>query len=132
MEKPVGYESVLSDFKACVFDGYCGEPVAWGFEILEKLGEERWEALKVHGQLQCLYPKWFLIMHELSRAEAISKYVLWVVGSRQHLVANNLFSKVFNHLLKNQMKPKEHLPPFFFRRKPRQEKVETISRFLSD
>ncbi len=74
MEKPVGYESVLSDFKACVFDGYCGEPVAWGFEILEKLGEERWEALKVHGQLQCLYPKWFLIMHELSRAEAISKY----------------------------------------------------------
>ncbi len=72
--KPAGYEDVLSDYKACLFDGWCGEPVGWGFELVERIREERFEALGKRGKLECAYPKWFLIAKSLTRDEAIRKY----------------------------------------------------------
>jgi hypothetical protein len=30
---PVGFEDALSPFGPCIFDGYCGEPIAWGYKI---------------------------------------------------------------------------------------------------
>jgi hypothetical protein len=72
--KPPGYENNLSNYKSCLFDSFCGEPVAWGFEIVRRMSTERFEALRQYGSLQCCYPKWFLIVKELSRAEAIERY----------------------------------------------------------
>lgn len=72
--KPAGYEDDLSDFKECLFDGYSGEPVGWGFELLRRVEESRFEALRQFGTLECSYPKWFLIRQTLGRNEAISKY----------------------------------------------------------
>lgn len=72
--KPEGYENDLSEYKACFFDSWSGEPVAWGFEILRHLGQERFDALNKYGKLDCIYPTWFLIVKKLSRKEAIEKY----------------------------------------------------------
>ena len=77
--KPVGYESDLSDFRSCVFDGWCGEPVGWGFKILHRIGEERFAALRRFGDLECLHsehlqPKWYLVTRWLTRDEAQRKY----------------------------------------------------------
>lgn len=72
--KPKGYENDLSEYKACLFDSCCGEPVAWGFQILRHLGQERFDALRQYGSLECSYPTWFLIVKSLTRAEAIDKY----------------------------------------------------------
>lgn len=72
--KPTGYENDLSEYKACLFDSSSGEPVAWGFEIVRRLGQERFDALRQYGSLECSYPKWFLIVKTLTRAEAIEKY----------------------------------------------------------
>ncbi len=68
--KPDGYEDVLSEYKACLFDGWCGEPVGWGFELLQRITETRFEALRRYGTLECVYPKWFLITRSLTRDEA--------------------------------------------------------------
>jgi hypothetical protein len=74
VDPPAGYESELSPFKACLFDSYCGEPIAWGFELKKQLGEDRFQALRQFGKMECSYPKWFLIVRELSREEAVLKY----------------------------------------------------------
>lgn len=74
-KKPEGYEYDLSEYKACIFDAYCGEPTMWGFEIVNHLGEERFSKLYDYGSLECLGKgKWFLIKKKLTRAEAIEKY----------------------------------------------------------
>ena len=49
--KPSGYETYLSHFKPCLFDSTCGEPIAWGFEIIQHLGEDRFNALSAFGTL---------------------------------------------------------------------------------
>ena len=49
--KPKGYEDALSDFKPCVFDGCCGEPVMWGFEIMGRLSEPEFSRLNKFGEL---------------------------------------------------------------------------------
>lgn len=72
--RPPGYETDLSEYKPCLFDSCCGEPVAWGFEIVRRLGEDRFEALRQFGSLQYGDSKWFLITRELTRAEAIDNY----------------------------------------------------------
>lgn len=76
--KPKGYEDVLSDYKACAFDGYCGEPVMWGFEIIRQLDESRFSELRKYGDVECLIhslqSRWFLITKKLTRSEAKKKY----------------------------------------------------------
>jgi hypothetical protein len=77
--KPSGHESCLSDFGPCVFDGCCGEPVGWGFRIIERIDAQRFAALGAHGSLECLYseslqPQWYLVTKWLSREEAQRKY----------------------------------------------------------
>jgi len=78
LTKPPGYEAELSEYKACIFDGYCGEPVGWGFEILSRLGEARFHQLRRFGDLECIpsayVSKWFLIVRWLSREEAIENF----------------------------------------------------------
>lgn len=75
-EKPAGYEDVLSDYGPVLHDGCCGEPIAWGFNIRQHLGD-RFGALGKYGTLECVkrFPsQWALVVHTLTREEAIAKY----------------------------------------------------------
>ncbi len=78
VSKPHGYEAELSDYKPCLVDACCGEPVAWGFQIQARLGPGRFEALRKFGELECdssgFSSTWFLIVRKLSREDAIKKY----------------------------------------------------------
>lgn len=77
--KPKGYEDALSDFKSCIFDNYCGEPVMWGFEIQKRLGERAFYELRKFGELVCAggyRSSWFLITQKLTRAKAVKLYGL--------------------------------------------------------
>jgi hypothetical protein len=76
--KPSGYEAELADYKPCLFDAYCGEPVAWGFQILTRMGEYRFNALRKFGELECDHSgfasTWFLIVRKLTREDAVERY----------------------------------------------------------
>lgn len=74
MDKPKDYEHDLGEYGAKIFDGYCGEPIMWGFEIKTHLNEKDFEALRNFGRLECVYPRWFLITKTLTKDEAIKKY----------------------------------------------------------
>lgn len=72
---PSNYEDYLSPFQACLFDGYCGEPVAWGFKIVHRMNDEQFSELHSHGKVVCGgLGHWYLILKELTRAEAEEKY----------------------------------------------------------
>jgi len=76
---PLGYEDDLSGYGPILYDVWCNEPIAWGFELRRYLDSERFEALREHGELQCIAPfaretRWALITKRLSREEAIEKY----------------------------------------------------------
>lgn len=79
MKKPEGYEDDLGSYEIVAYDAYCGEPVAWGFKILNRLGEERFNALRKFGALEVVRRDppmyvWALIAKRLSKEEAIKKY----------------------------------------------------------
>ncbi len=74
MKKPKGFETFLSDYKPCVFDSYCGEPVGWCFAITKNMSDEEFQALGKFGKLECLRPRWYLITIWLTREDAIAKY----------------------------------------------------------
>lgn len=74
--KPEGYEDDLADYGPVLFDGGCGETVAWGFKIRRRLGDDRFGALRSFGTLKCVGPHgdWALIVERLTREQAIAKY----------------------------------------------------------
>ena len=77
MTIPEGYENELSQFGPCIFDGYCGEPIGWGFKINRRLGEERFNMLRKYGALECVggyNSSWVLVTKWLTREEAIQEY----------------------------------------------------------
>lgn len=77
LKKPFGFENYLSEYGDVLFDGYCGEPVAWGFKIVTYLGEERFRELGKYGKLECIDPfksSWALVTKTLNREEAIELY----------------------------------------------------------
>lgn len=55
-----------------------GTPVAWGFPILEKLGEELWAELGNYGKLTYFRLRgggqWALVTKSLTREEAIAEF----------------------------------------------------------
>lgn len=74
-EKPAEYERDLGEYGPVLFDGHCGEPIAWGFPIRSYLGEDRFNGLRKYGKLECVtMGVWVLVLRELTRAEAIAKY----------------------------------------------------------
>lgn len=75
--QPPGFEDFLSGYTTVLFDGYCGEPVAWGFKIMRYLGEDLFQELGKYGTLKCIdgfKSSWALVIKTLSREEAIEKY----------------------------------------------------------
>lgn len=73
-EKSEGFEKELGAYGAVMFDPYCGEPVGWGFRLLRHMGEERFNKLQDFGELECLYPDWYLVVKKISREQAIELY----------------------------------------------------------
>jgi len=74
MKKPKGFEQYLGEYGECLFDGWCGECVAWGFEITSHMGEEKFEKLRSQYLLECCYPTWYLIVKVLGHRAAVRKY----------------------------------------------------------
>ncbi len=78
VEKPKGFENDLGSYGVCFYDSHCGEPVSWGFKIVNHLGEQRWAELGHFGDMQCTHGSynvnWYLIVKELTKEEALEKY----------------------------------------------------------
>lgn len=75
--KPKGYEGSLSEFKPCVFDSSCGEPIMWGFEIQQRIGKDKFNELRKFGELVCVggyRSSWFLVTQKLNRSKAAKLY----------------------------------------------------------
>lgn len=72
--RPGGYELDLSSFQPCLYDSCAGEAVAWGFKLIRRMSDERFQSLHQYGELHCTYPDWFLITRKLTRVEAIARY----------------------------------------------------------
>lgn len=76
-EKPEGFEYYLGDYGIQLRDSYCGEPIGWGFKMVERMGEEKFRALEQFGTLHCdhqYYSSWVLITDWLTPEEAIKQY----------------------------------------------------------
>jgi|FAXJ01.1.fsa_nt_gi hypothetical protein len=73
-KKPEGFENDLGEYGPQVYDGYCGEPIMWGFPIINHLGEERFSQLRSVAKLECCYPNWYVIVATITRKDAIKKY----------------------------------------------------------
>src|SRR3990170_6375432 len=75
MIKTAGFEEYLSEYKACIFDGACNEPIMWGFAIIKYLGAKNFSELKKKEILECAGTGlWFVIRKYLTKQEAIDKY----------------------------------------------------------
>lgn len=53
-DKPAGYEDDLSDYGPQINDGYCGKTIGWGFAIIRYLMDDRFNALRSAGSLECV------------------------------------------------------------------------------
>lgn len=78
-KKPKGFESVLGAYGPRLYDGYCGEPIRWGWLITRRLGPE-WNDLsraahELGYSLECAdYGKWYVEAKRLTVDEAVKKY----------------------------------------------------------
>ena len=70
-DKPQGYEEDLSDYGIVAFDGFNRLPIAWGFKILNRLGDSKFEALKSFGDVVCFYPEWALVINYFTTEMAV-------------------------------------------------------------
>ncbi len=64
----------LGGYGPQLYDGYCGECVAWGYKVTKHCGDDVWRELGEYGKLECDYPDWFLITESLTLEKAIEKY----------------------------------------------------------
>lgn len=73
-QKPNGFEENLGPFGPQLYDTYSGEPVSWGFKIISRMEQEKFEQLRSTSNVECCYPEWYVITKTLTRDEAIQKY----------------------------------------------------------
>jgi hypothetical protein len=75
-EMPANLRSSFGDYGPQLYDGYCGEPVAWGHKLLARLDEDRWRQASAYGELECAHETgdWFLITKVLAPNEARTQY----------------------------------------------------------
>lgn len=72
---PESVSKSLSEYGPVVFDSYCGEPISWGHRILYHLGEEKFNALRQYGELDCVSgTSWVLVRKRLEQDEAVRMY----------------------------------------------------------
>jgi hypothetical protein len=73
---PAELRSAFGSYDICIHDGYCGEPIGWGFRLHRYLGETQWAEAGKYGELVFggELGKWLLITKWLTPSEAIEKY----------------------------------------------------------
>jgi hypothetical protein len=71
---PAAFADCLGPFRAVGFDGYCGQPVDWGFPVTRRVGEERWAMLGREGDLQYIGDRWALVVLSLTPEIARTVY----------------------------------------------------------
>lgn len=72
--KPEGFEDCLGSFGPVIFDGWCGEPVAWGFPINRHLGS-RFDELRSVAAVECVSQgSWVVVTDRLTPEMAEAKY----------------------------------------------------------
>jgi len=80
MERPVEFAEYLSGYSPVLYDGWCGEPTAWGFKIRQRMGEDKFSALSrymtsIGGGTECVtLGEWVAVVTYLKPQEAIEKY----------------------------------------------------------
>lgn len=55
-------------------DSASGEPIAWGYPVIAKMGEQLWAETKQFGEMVFDHGQWYLITKVLTREEAVDKY----------------------------------------------------------
>lgn len=75
---PEHLKKYFGEYRAVLFDGWCGEPVNWGFEVLSHLGDELWAEASQYGRMECNHSfphsTWYLILKSLTPEDAKKKY----------------------------------------------------------
>jgi hypothetical protein len=73
---PAEIASSLGAYGPCLFDGSCGEIIAWGHRIVRPLGSPLWEELTKYGERHCagLSGAWCLVIDRLTREEAEAQH----------------------------------------------------------
>ena len=96
------YEHDLGPFEVIFRDPFCGEPVAWGFRIVNELQEGRFGVLADYIRplrCECISEKdWAVITYELTPEKAVKAYGdLRIV---EHQIFTALFAKAFSECLR--------------------------------
>jgi hypothetical protein len=94
--KPAGYEEHLGGFQVITYDGGCGEPVSWGWRILNHLGPQLFSRIdKEYGEAT---NSWYAVARRLTFDEAVRKYgpvTKLVTGPRGGFKSVTLGEKLF-------------------------------------
>ncbi len=77
--KPEGYEDEFGGYRAVLFDGWCDEPIAWGFPLTRHLEEERFQSLRKAHEVVYIRDgmsrgSWVVVTSRLTHADAIEEY----------------------------------------------------------
>jgi hypothetical protein len=75
-EMPADLRRFFGGYGPQFHDGYCGEPIAWGYKVIARMDEERWSKGSEYGRLECGHETgdWFLITKVLTPDEARAQY----------------------------------------------------------
>lgn len=74
MSIPEHLQAYFGPYGPQCFDGNCGEPIGWGYQVISRLGDEKWSEASALGEMWCSYPNWYLLTKRLTHKEAIEKY----------------------------------------------------------
>lgn len=70
----IPFQDDLGSYGPQSFDSYCGEPIAWGWKIINHLGS-RWPDLQKVASTGCHgVGNWYVYDKSLTHEEAIEKY----------------------------------------------------------
>jgi hypothetical protein len=75
-EMPADLRIFFGGYGPQFHDGYYGEPIAWGYEVLARMSEDRWAKASEYGRLECVHETgdWYLITKILTPEEACAQY----------------------------------------------------------
>jgi hypothetical protein len=53
----------LGEHRVVLKDSWCGEPIAWGHDIVRRIGDLDWDRLRLYGDLECISKgDWVLVL----------------------------------------------------------------------
>lgn len=102
-EKPKGYEQYLGGYRPVIYDGWCGEPIMWGWPINQHLGDELFKGIDT--EYNRAEAQWYAVYKRLTPDEAVAKYgpiTKLVTGPRGGFRRVTFGDKTFMH---DQLRP---------------------------